>query len=103
MAYDFIATSGLGLRPLFLYAILELAILFRHFGVSPMVRFLRKFASSADMSNYGGIMLKARIGIVDTTIGGCAVDIDSDKDFVTAKSRFHDWIARIESEDPESV
>ena len=67
-----------------------------------MVKLLRKLVSSADMSTYGGIMLKTRIGIVNTTIGGCAVDIDSDRDFAIAASMFQDWTARIESDDPES-
>jgi molybdopterin-guanine dinucleotide biosynthesis protein A len=103
MAYDFISTRGYGFKPLYLYAILELAILFRYYGISFMARQLKKLVSSADMSTYGGVILKTRIGIIETTLGGCAVDIDSDKDFVIAESMYQEWMARIEADNPESV
>jgi len=100
MAYDFVSTRGYGFKPLYLYAILELAILFRYYGISFMVQQLKKLVSSADMSTHGGAVLKTRIGIVETTFGGCAVDIDSEKDFVIAESMYREWMARIESDDP---
>lgn len=101
MAYDFIIAKGFGLKPLYLYTILELSILFEYLKFSFIVKLLRKLVSQAEMSKYAGILLETRIGIVNTTIGGCAVDIDSDRDFVTAESMYHEWMARIESNNPE--
>lgn len=102
MAYDFIIAKGFGFKPLFLYTILELSILCKYLKLSFMVKLLRKLVSQAEMSTYAGILLKTRIGIVSTTIGGCAVDIDSERDFVVAESMYHEWMGRIESDNPES-
>jgi molybdopterin-guanine dinucleotide biosynthesis protein A len=101
MAFDFIFTKDFGFRPLYMYAILELAIFFRYLGISSIVSQLRKLVSSADMSKYGGMMLKTHIGIVATTFGGCAIDIDNDRDISIAKSMYEEWMSRIERHHPD--
>ncbi len=95
MVYDFIFTEGFGFKPLALYAILELAILCRFLGITSIVNWLRKRASKEEVSAYAGVLLKTRIGIVTTTIGGCATDIDNDKDFITATEMYHEWITML--------
>lgn len=89
--YDFAITEKMGFMPVGTFLLMEFCVLFRHLGLESMVNLLRRFSSKATLSRYAGRLLKAKVEIVCTTVGGSAADIDSDEDLLAIEQRFHEW------------
>jgi GTP:adenosylcobinamide-phosphate guanylyltransferase len=88
---DILTTSGFGLRPVYLYARLQMSALFKSLGWERSLAWSRRGVTRADMTRYAGVMLQARVSIVETHGGGCAVDVDTEADYDTIKCRFAEF------------
>lgn len=89
---DFFRFQGVGARAIILYALLEFSVLFRYIGFSFLAGITKSMVSQSEIRSFSSKLLNTRIDIVQTTIGGSAVDIDNDVDFETIKTRFQEWI-----------
>ena len=89
--YDFAVTQRMGLMPVLLFLVMELAVLCRHLSFESGVNLLRKISTEQALSDYASRLLKARVGIVPTTLGGGAADIDSEEDYATVLQRREEW------------
>lgn len=90
--FDFFSFQGVGTRAIILYALLEFSVLFRYIGLSSLAGATKNMVSQSEIRKFVSKLLKTRIDIVQTTIGGTAVDVDNDTDFETVQTRFHEWI-----------
>ncbi len=89
--WDFAVTQRMGLAPVLLFLVMELAVFCRHIGFESGVKLLRKVSTDAALSKYASRLLKARVAIVTTTIGGGAADIDSEEDYAAVRQRLDEW------------
>ena len=92
--YDFIVTERMGLRPIGLFIMLEMSVLLRHLNMQGPLEIIRNRCLESSVTRYACKLLKTRVGIVKTTQGGCAIDIDSEDDFSTVQTRYREWHAR---------
>jgi len=98
MAFEFMRLKGLGARAILLYLKLALFVFFRFIGLQGLAKISKGRATEAEVSSYAGKVSQTRIGIIQTTRGGCAVDVDKEKDFETINRRFREWIKEMESD-----
>lgn len=90
-AYDFLVGERMGLGPVFFFIYLEILVLLNHLGLRSLVSKMKSRASKDRVAAYTSKLLQARVAIVETTIGGCAADIDSDEDYLAVQSRANEW------------
>ncbi|MEP1472307.1 MAG: NTP transferase domain-containing protein [Halieaceae bacterium] len=89
--YDFAIFEKMGFMPVVTFLLMELCVLCRHLGLEPLVNLFRRFSSKARLSRYAGKLLKAKVEIVCTTLGGSAADIDSEDDLAAVERRLIEW------------
>lgn len=90
-AYDFLITERMGLGPVLFFIYLEFLALLNHLGFHKLVEGLKTKASQGRVARYTSKLLKARVAIVETSIGSCAADIDSDEDYRAVRQRCDEW------------
>jgi GTP:adenosylcobinamide-phosphate guanylyltransferase len=88
---DILRTPGFGLRPVYLYAMLQLSIMFSALNLQSCLKLISARVKKEDMTNYASVMLRAKVVIIETTGGGCAVDVDSERDYLTINQRFEEY------------
>ena len=88
---DILRTDGFGFRPVYLYAMLQLSVLFNAAGMARSLRFTSRRVTKAYMTRYASIMLQTRVVIIETRGGGCAVDVDSEADYATISLRMAEY------------
>lgn len=88
---DILRTDGFGLRPVYLYAMLQLSIIFSALNLQRCLKITSARVKKEDMTNYASVMLRAKVVIIETTGGGCAVDVDSERDYRTIDQRFEEY------------
>ncbi len=97
MVLDFILQHGLGLKTIFIYGVLELSLLFRHLGWKGVEKMTKSLVPQSAIRFIASKMLKTRIDIVPTTMGGCAIDVDNETDYETIRLRFREWKKMLEN------
>ena len=95
--YDFLITERMGIGPVLFFVYLELLVLMNHVGFVRALEAGRKNARSQSVADYTSRLLRAKVAIVETTIGGCATDIDSNADYVAVQQRYAEWRNAIEA------
>lgn len=90
--YDFLITERMGVGPVFFFVYLELLVLMKHVGFDGILNAGRKWAPAQRVADYTSKLLQAKVAIVETRIGGCATDIDSDADYEAVCSRYDEWM-----------
>jgi GTP:adenosylcobinamide-phosphate guanylyltransferase len=98
---DIVRTGDFGLRPLYLYALLQLSRLSNAWGCRRLLRITSRLVKREEVARYAGIMLQARVMIIETSGGGCAVDVDSEADYRTIERRFAEYAGRADPTGPQ--
>jgi GTP:adenosylcobinamide-phosphate guanylyltransferase len=80
-----------GLHILYLYALIHLAGVMNRRGHVRLANFLRRFVPIAAVERAIGSLLDTRYHFVVTEAGGCAIDIDREDEYETAKARYSEW------------
>jgi GTP:adenosylcobinamide-phosphate guanylyltransferase len=88
---DILLTRGLGFRPVALYLYAQFATHCFARGYHRLLAGVRKRLTPAKVTNIAGILLQTRVQIVETTGGGCAIDIDNETDYETLSQRYHEF------------
>jgi hypothetical protein len=99
VVFDFFRFQGVGTRAIFFYAMLEVSVFLSYLGLSSLAQVTKNIVSQSEIRSFASKLLKTRIDIVQTTLGGSAVDIDNDIDFETIKTRFREWMEILEREE----
>ncbi|MBL4571732.1 MAG: nucleotidyltransferase family protein [Gammaproteobacteria bacterium] len=94
--YDFLITERMGFGPVFFFVYLEMLVLMKYMGFEKILKQGRKLAPGRKVADYTSKLLQAKVAIVETTIGGCATDIDSDEDYEAVQSRYKEWASAVE-------
>ena len=89
--YDFSITQKMGIAPVLLFVWMEFSVLLRHMGLNTLANLSRRWSAQASLTKYACRLLQTRVGIVHTTVGGCAADIDSEEDYRAVKARYQEW------------
>ena len=95
--YDFLITERMGAGPVFFFVYLEMLVLMKHMGFEKILNLGRRYAPMEKVAAYTSKLLQAKVVIVETTIGGCATDIDSDEDYAAVESRYEEWVNAVEN------
>ncbi|MBN7798058.1 NTP transferase domain-containing protein [Parahaliea mediterranea] len=90
-ARDLLRQPGIGWRALYLYLLLQLAEAGHALGWRGAWNFFRRRVSRAEVSAIASSVLKTRAGIVETTIGGTAIDVDNARDYATLQQRWEEF------------
>ncbi len=91
LAWRILTYKGGGIRLVLYYAVMHVA------GVADRARLrgfadaLRRFVSFARIDRACSQLLDTRFRLIVTDVGGCGVDIDSERDVDTARERFEEW------------
>lgn len=86
------ARSKVGIYPRMLFAMAAAEL-----KLDRLARYLARGANLDDALTIAGAMLGgARVGAVETSIGGAALDIDNERDYRIFQRRYDDWSALIE-------
>jgi len=82
-----------GLHILFLYLFIHLAGMADRRGFPGLSNLLRRFVPTSGVERAISSLLRTRYRFIFTEAGGCAVDIDTDREYDVAKLRFDEWSA----------
>lgn len=84
----------LGLKPMLVYLLLQCCVVFQSLRLKRLLALARRLATEALVTQVANRMLDTRAAIVTTSIGGCAIDIDNERDYQTIQARYRDFTAR---------
>lgn len=87
-ARDLLRQPGIGWRALYLYLMLQLAAKASALGWEGGRRFFSRRVTREDVTTIACRVLQSRVGIVETTYGGCAIDVDNARDYATLQERW---------------
>lgn len=82
-----------GLRPVFFYGLMRLALFFEMVHVKPLVLLVKKLLILGKLEREIGKIIGCRFAIVETPHGGAALDIDRESDFDIINEMYDDWVA----------
>lgn len=88
---DILFTPGLGLRPVTLYVYAQLATRSFARGHHRLLAVVRKRLTPQKITKLAGILLQANVQIIETSGGGCAIDVDNEKDYETLRLRYDEF------------
>jgi hypothetical protein len=91
LAWRIFWREGGGLRVLSYYAMIHAAAVADRWGWLRLADLLRRRIGISRVEEALGRLLQTRFRFVTTEVGGCAVDIDNEEDYETAKLRYHEW------------
>lgn len=86
--WEMFRIPGFGGKAISTYCYYQLSMLFRALGWTKPFRHTRGKVTRAKVTHLACMLLGARVGIVETTIGGCVIDIDNASDYETIQQRF---------------
>jgi len=89
--------EGGGMRVLFYFTLMHLAGAFDRRNWRWLADRFRNWVTIERVERALGALLAARLRVVSTEGGGCAVDVDNERDFDVMKERYDDWHARQEA------
>lgn len=87
-----VATRG-GVSVLFFYALMHLAGLADRWGLRAVADWLRIFLSLERTARIVGRLLRTTFSFVITDVGGCAIDVDTEREYDAVCARFEEWDA----------
>lgn len=90
-ARDLLRQPGIGWRALYLYLLLQLAEAGHALGWRSAWHFFRRRVRRAEVTAIASSVLQTRAGIVETTVGGCAIDVDNARDYATLQQRWEEF------------
>ena len=93
LAWRIFWDEGGGLRVVFYYALMHLAGAFDRHRWRWLADRFRSWVTIDRVERSLGALLAARVRFVITEGGGCAVDVDNERDFDVMKERYDDWHA----------
>jgi len=91
LAWRLLVRRGGGLQVLLLYALMHLAGVADRLGMRRLADFLGHWISLEQVARGVSRLLDTRFHFVVTEVGGCAVDIDNERDFFAARARFEEF------------
>jgi len=91
LAWRILRSEQGGLRTLFLYLLVHLAGLANRNGFRRLADLLRRFVPLAAVERSVSSLLRTDYRFVVTEAGGCAIDIDNEKEYEAATARFQEW------------
>lgn len=94
LAWRIFWDEGGGLRVLFYYSLMHLAGVFDRHRWRWLADRFRNWVTIERVERALGALLKARLRVVITEGGGCALDVDNERDFEVIQERYDDWHAR---------
>jgi GTP:adenosylcobinamide-phosphate guanylyltransferase len=80
-----------GIRLLAYYSVIHAAAIADRRGWMRIADLLRRWIGLSRVEAAVGGLLRTRFRFVTTEVGGCAVDIDNEEDYETAKLRYEEW------------
>ncbi|HQP30067.1 MAG TPA: NTP transferase domain-containing protein [Deltaproteobacteria bacterium] len=83
-------------RTLWLYLLLQMSTALSSIGMEPLARLTRYPVTKAELERLMSGLLHLRVKLVETTIGGAALDVDNEKDFLILSLRYKDWMRMID-------
>ena len=90
-ARDLLRQPGIGWRAVWLYLLLQLAGICHSLRWASAQAFLQRRVERREIEAIASAVLQTRAGIVETTGGGCAVDIDNARDYATVTQRWQEF------------
>ena len=78
-----------------LYMLLQMSATFSAMGLEKMARLVSYPVSRLKLEQLISSLLSVRFKLVDTTIGGAALDVDNEKDFMVLSVMYRDWLNQI--------
>ncbi len=91
LAWRIFWRQGGGLRVLGYYAMIHAAAVTDRRGWLRLADLLRRWIGISRVEGALGRLLQTRFRFVATEVGGCAVDIDNEEHYQTAKLRYQEW------------
>jgi molybdopterin-guanine dinucleotide biosynthesis protein A len=82
-------------RTLFLYLLLQVSAALSAIGLEPIARIVSYPVRRERLETLMTALLGARVKIVETTVGGAALDVDNEKDFMVLSIMYRDWMNQI--------
>jgi CTP:molybdopterin cytidylyltransferase MocA len=83
-------------RTLWLYLLLQISIGLSSIGLEPLARITRYPITKAELERLMSGLLHLKVKLVETTLGGAALDVDNEKDFLILSIRYKDWMRMID-------
>lgn len=80
-----------------LYMLMQISSGFYALGMEKIARVFCYPVTRQRLERQVSALMKARCRTVETTIGGAALDVDNEKDFLTLSVMFRDWVQQIET------
>jgi hypothetical protein len=93
LAWTILRSEQGGIRILFLYLLIHLAGVANRHGFRRVANGIRRFVSLSAVARAISSLLRTDYHFAITEIGGCAVDIDQEREYDIAKLRFDEWFA----------
>ncbi len=75
-----------------LFLKVHLAAYFHRRGSSKISNWIRKFITMEQCANAMGLGIQASLRYVVTELGGCAIDIDTEHDYLAVRARHDEWM-----------
>jgi hypothetical protein len=91
LAWTIVSDEGGGVRVLFYYTLMHLAGVFDRHGWRRVADATRRLLPIARVERAVSALLDTRFRFVVTEGGGCAVDVDNDRDYDVMRERFDEW------------
>lgn len=86
--WEMFRIPGFGGKAIATYCYYQLSMIFRALGWTRPLHWTRSKVTRAKVIHLACMLLGARVSIVETTIGGCVIDIDNAADYETIQQRF---------------
>jgi len=83
-------------RTLWLYLLLQTSIGLSSIGLEPLARITRYPVTKAKLERLMSGLLHLKVKLVETTLGGAALDVDNEKDFLILSLRYKDRLRMID-------
>ncbi len=90
-AREMARVEGLRMQALALYCRAQLAMWCRALKFRRLFESARRGLTPERATGIAGRLLDARVAIVETTAGGCALDVDSEADYRTLRARYEEF------------
>jgi molybdopterin-guanine dinucleotide biosynthesis protein A len=82
-------------KTLFLYLLLQISTGFSSIGFEFLARIISLPVRRERLEELISAITGARVKIVETTVGGAALDVDNEKDFMVLSVMYRDWMNQI--------
>jgi hypothetical protein len=102
LAWTILRSEQGGIRILFLYLLIHIAGIANRNGFSGIANAVRHFVPMRTVEESISSLLRTRYRFVVTEAGGCAVDIDKDREYRVANERYEEW-SRTQAEKAERL